>query len=187
MKEGAFCWQQTYDRMHQSFPGYTAQPVIGITGNFGDKGCELAEGYFKSVLRAGATPVIIPPFADKDALINLLDHVDGLLFSGGGDINPLYLDEEPVRELGGINAERDLPELLLARLAYDRQIPMLGICRGIQVLAAALGGTVHQDIYSSCSSQQPLLKHRTAAMPRISSISNRALYCMASCRQRFCR
>ena len=159
MKEGAFCWQQTYDRMHQSFPGYTAQPVIGITGNFGEKGCELAEGYFKSVLQAGATPVIIPPFADKDALINVLDHVDGLLFSGGGDINPLYLNEEPIRELGSVNAERDLPELLLARLAYDRQIPMLGICRGIQILAAALGGSVHQDIYQACAPQQTLLKH----------------------------
>ena len=159
MKEGAFCWQQTYDRMHRSFPGYTSQPVIGITGNFGDKGCELAEGYFKSVLRAGATPVIIPPFANKDALINVLDHIDGLLFSGGGDINPLYLNEEPIRELGGINAERDLPELLLARLAYDRQIPMLGICRGIQILATALGGSVHQDIYQNSTPQQPLLKH----------------------------
>lgn len=158
MKEGDFCWQQTYDRMHQSFPGYHAQPVIGITGNFGDKGCELAEGYFKSVLKAGATPVIIPPFADKDALISVLDHVDGLLFSGGGDINPLFLNEEPVPELGGINAERDLPELLLARLAYDRQIPMLGICRGIQILAAALGGKVHQDIGRALGTQN-LIKH----------------------------
>lgn len=159
MKEGDFCWQQTYDKMHQSFPGYHTQPVIGITGNFGDKGCELAEGYFRSVLKAGATPVIIPPFADKDALINVLNHVDGLLLSGGGDINPLFLNEDPVPELGGINAERDLPELLLVRLAYDRQIPMLGICRGIQVIAAALGGKIHQDIYRNGGTQQHLIKH----------------------------
>lgn len=159
MKKGGFCWQQSYDKMHQAFPGYKAQPVIGITGNFGDKGCELAEGYFKSVLCAGATPVIIPPFTDKDALIGVLDHVDGLLFSGGGDINPLYLNEDPIRELGSINATRDLPELLLAQLAYDRQIPMLGICRGIQVLAVALGGKVHQDIYHSYNGKKTLLKH----------------------------
>lgn len=159
MEKGAFCWQQTYEKMHQSFPGFKTQPVIGITGNFGEKGCELAEGYFQSVLRAGATPVIIPPFKDKDALVNVLEHIDGLLFSGGGDINPLYLNEDPVRELGGINAERDLPELLLAQLAYDRQIPMLGICRGIQVIAAALGGRIHQDIYREQNPKQTIIKH----------------------------
>lgn len=152
-----FDWTKQYDRLHAAFPGTRRVPLIGITGNFGDKGCELAEGYYQSILMAGATPVVIPPFADADALTSVLDRVDGLLFSGGGDLNPLYVGEEPVPGLGGINPKRDLPELLLARLAADRQIPMLGICRGIQVLAAALGGTLYQDLNSQYG--QPLVKH----------------------------
>ena len=150
--------QKTYDEWHMSFPSYQRQPVIGITGNFGERGCELAEGYFRSVLEAGGTPVIIPPFEDKDALVNTLDHLDGLLLSGGGDINPLLLGEEPSTRLGGINPRRDVPELLLVRLAYNRQIPILGICRGCQVLAAALGGSVHQDIQEDMP-EAKLIKH----------------------------
>lgn len=158
MNTGYFDWKAAYGRYHQRFPGFKSQPVIGITGNFGEKGCELAEGYFESVLKAGATPVVIPPFEDKDALANVLDRVDGLLLSGGGDLNPLFTGEEPVPQLHAVNYKRDLAELLLIRLAYDRQIPMLGICRGIQMLAVALDGSVWQDIGSQ-QPGQPLLKH----------------------------
>ncbi len=158
MNTGYFDWKAAYGRYHQRFPGFKSQPVIGITGNFGEKGCELAEGYFESVLKAGATPVVIPPFEDKDALANVLDRVDGLLLSGGGDLNPLFTGEEPVPQLHAVNYKRDLAELLLIRLAYDRQIPMLGICRGIQLLAVALDGSVWQDIGSQ-QPGQPLLKH----------------------------
>ena len=129
MSSGYFDWETAYGQYHNRFPGYKKQPVIGITGNFGEKGCELAEGYFESVLKAGATPVIIPPFEDRDALANVLEHVDGLLLSGGGDLNPLFTGEEPIPQLHSVNYKRDLAELLLIRLAYDRQIPMLGICR----------------------------------------------------------
>ena len=153
-----FDWKQTYNDWHAQFPTHEKQPVIGITGNFGDKGCELAEGYFRSVLEAGGVPMIIPPFDDKDALLAALDHIDGLLLSGGGDINPLYLGEEPSPALHSINPRRDFCELMLVRLAYDRQIPMLGICRGIQVLAAALDGTLHQDIKEAMPDAH-LLKH----------------------------
>lgn len=157
MKTNYFDWKEQYNKIHCNFPGYSVQPIIGITGNFGEKGCELAEGYYESVLKAGATPVIIPPYEDTDALINTLEHIDGLLLSGGGDLNPLFLEEEPIRELHNINYKRDLSELLITRLAYDRQIPILGICRGIQVLTAALDGELYQDIYSQCEGH--LLKH----------------------------
>lgn len=59
MSSGYFDWETAYGQYHNRFPGYKKQPVIGITGNFGEKGCELAEGYFESILKAGATPVII--------------------------------------------------------------------------------------------------------------------------------
>ena len=139
-------WKSRYNAFHAAYPGVNRTPVIAITGNFGDKGCELAEGYFESILRAGATPLILPPTDQPEALATALDHIDGLLLSGGADLNPLFVGEEPVPALGGINARRDLSELLLIRLAFDRQIPMLGICRGIQMMTAALDGSIWQDL-----------------------------------------
>lgn len=122
------------------------RPLIGITGNYGEKTCKLGEGYYKQVEAAGGVPVVLPPLANKEAILNTLDRIDALLLSGGSDINPLYCGEEPDSRLGGINAERDLPELLICRLAANRQMPILGICRGIQTMAVALGGHVCQHI-----------------------------------------
>ena len=144
-----FDWQSQLVAAYASYPEATKKPVIGITGNYDDQTCKLAEGYYKSVWRAGGVPVILPPLRDTEAIINTLEHIDGLLLSGGADYNPLYAGEEPMSQLGGINAERDLPELMITQLAYNRQIPMLGICRGIQTLAIALGGKVAQDISSA--------------------------------------
>ena len=135
-----------------------ARPIIGITGNFGAKGCELAEGYYQSVLQAGGIPLVLPPYTDAEALCQTLDRVDGILLSGGGDINPLLLGEEPIPGLHGICPQRDEMELQLVREAYNRQIPTLGICRGIQTLVAALGGTVYQDLNTQYS-EAPLVKH----------------------------
>ena len=134
------------------------RPIIGITGNFGAKGCELAQGYYESVLQAGGIPMVLPPYDDAAALCQKLDKVDGILLSGGGDINPLLLGEEPVPGLHGICPQRDEMELLLVREAYNRQLPILGICRGIQVLVAALGGTLYQDLNTQYS-EAPLVKH----------------------------
>lgn len=132
--------------VHQEFPVAQRRPVIGITGNYGELTCKLGEGYYKQIAAAGGVPMIIPPIADNVVLADTLDRIDALLLSGGADINPLYCGEEPVPGLGGINSERDLPELLITRMAYNRQLPILGICRGIQTLAAALNGEVEQDI-----------------------------------------
>lgn len=128
------------------FAGKGQRPVIGITGNYGEQTCKLGEGYYKQIIKAGGTPLVIPPVADEDFILSTLNRIDALLLSGGADINPLYCGEEPVSQLGGINAERDLPELLLCQLAANRQMPILGICRGIQTMAVALGGKVAQHI-----------------------------------------
>ena len=146
MKHNRFDWQAKLTDIYSAFPEAKQKPVIGITANYGEGTCKLAEGYYKSVVAAGGVPVLMPPVADKDVIINTLEHIDGLLLSGGADFNPLYCGEEPLPGLHGINSERDLPELLTVRLAYNRQIPMLGICRGIQTLAMALDGKVAQDI-----------------------------------------
>ena len=124
--------------------GYKA-PVIGISGNFREGDCTLAQGYYMSVLKAGGTPVVIPSYDNEKALVSLLDTLDGLVLSGGADIDPDYLGEEPL-DCISVNPRRDAQELMLVRLAVDRQIPILGICRGIQMLTAALGGKLYQDI-----------------------------------------
>lgn len=134
------------------------RPLIGITGNFGERGSELAEGYYASVEAAGGVPLVIPPGLKPEMLCSLLDRLDGVLLSGGADVNPLFVGEEPIPQLGGINPRRDASELLLVRLAYDRQIPLFGICRGIQVLAMALGGNIHQDL-GACLPEVKLIKH----------------------------
>ena len=141
-----FDWQSLLTKAYTSFPEAPQKPVIGITGNYGELTCKLAEGYYKSIVRAGGVPVIIPPLSDTDVIINTLEQLDGLVLSGGADYDPRYAGEEPWPSLGTINEERDLPELLITQLAYNRQIPILGICRGIQTLAMALGGHVRQDI-----------------------------------------
>ena len=158
----SFDLQQRLDDVYARFPEAERRPVVGITGNYEDLACKLGRGYYQSVIAAGGVPVVIPPSADADTLVNTLDHIDALLLSGGADINPLYLGEEPSPRLHGINSERDLPELMVTRLAYNRQLPILGICRGIQTLAAALGGKVSQDIAegaAAADAAQPLLKH----------------------------
>ena len=148
--------EEEYAKLHSSFPIYKHRPIIGITGNYDSGKCTLLEGYYRSVLEAGGTPLIVPSFDDTDAMVSVLDNVDALILSGGGDINPLYLGEEPIPELSSINPARDWQELMLVRLAANRQIPILGICRGIQVMTAALGGKLYQDIYRQAGAT---LKH----------------------------
>ncbi len=144
----SFDISERYDAIHRTAPCQKAAPVIGLTGNFQEGACTLLEGYFTSILKAGGIPFIIPPFDNIDSLTDVLKPLDGLVLTGGADINPLILGEEPIKELHSINPRRDYQELLLARLAADHQIPVLGICRGIQVMNAAFGGSLYQDIHS---------------------------------------
>ena len=147
-----------YNALHSRFPSCKRRPAIGITANFRDGNAALAEAYYQSVIAAGCTPLIIPPYLDRDALPETLEHIDALVLSGGADIDPRYMNEEPdYTLLHTINPKRDEQEILLTMLAERRNIPILGICRGIQTLAVALGGKVHQDIYAGLGGE--LLAH----------------------------
>lgn len=152
-----FNWTGIYERLNTGMKHRGQRPLIGITGNYSELNTTLGEAYYRSVLEAGGIPVVLPPHDDIDVLKDMLDSLDGILFSGGADLNPLFVREEPIQGLRGINHRRDLQELLLVRLAYDRQLPMLGICRGIQMMVAALGGSIYQDIYSQ--KDKNCLKH----------------------------
>lgn len=118
-------------------------PVIGLTtygrdvaGN-GDY-C-LPSAYADAVVRAGGTPVLLPPAA---AMVAVAERLDGLILSGGGDLAPSCYGEAAHRTVYMVDAGRDSGELALARHAVERQLPCLCICRGIQVLNVALGGTL---------------------------------------------
>lgn len=134
------------DNIYATFPEADHRPMIGLTGNCADIDITIRNYYHKQIVAAGGVPVIIPPVAEKDVIINTLERLDAIILTGGADYNPLWAGEEPSAKLHHINAQRDLPELLITRLAYNRNIPMLGICRGIQTLAMALDGKVIQDI-----------------------------------------
>lgn len=132
--------------MQQTF---VAKPLIGVS-SFADPGLTSVNlTYIKAVEKAGGVPVIIPVTNDKALLDQYLNLVDGVIMTGGEDIGPLkYFSEEPNQHLGGIAPERDDFDVMLIRSAVAKGLPLLGICRGEQLLNVAFGGTLYQDIPS---------------------------------------
>lgn len=104
----------------------------------------LALDYVQAVHRAGAIPILFPPIGDHAQA--WLDRVDALVMPGGGDVDPLLYGAEPHPLSMGVNPARDVVELALLRAAWQRRMPMLLICRGMQLLNVALGGTLHQHV-----------------------------------------
>ncbi len=133
-------------------------PLIGIScGTFHDRDwCPPSYGhrktYVDAVLRAGGAPLLIPPLLDATALRAIYDRLDGLLLAGGGDISPNHYGDQPHERLGVIDLPRDMAELRLARWAAADHKPLLGICRGVQLINVALGGSLYQDIPSQLGS-----------------------------------
>lgn len=139
------------------------KPLIGISPSPDETGMDhghfrryvLSDTYTRSVLAAGGTPVILPPHVES--IDDLLDSLDGIIFSGGGDIDSSHWNEEPHAEAYGFDEERDTFELQAIPKVVSRDMPMLGICRGIQTVNVALGGSIVQDI----PAQMPgTLQHR---------------------------
>lgn len=107
----------------------------------------LPHNYVEAVQRAGGQAILLPPDpAATTEPLEVLDLVDGLLLAGGADIDPSFYGQEPEPGLEATVPERDAFELALAKAALDRNQPVLGICRGLQIINVARGGTLHQDI-----------------------------------------
>lgn len=117
--------------------------VIGISAS---KPSSATETYVQAVRRAGGVPLIIPITADDIELQTLLKVVDGVIMTGGEDVEPWRYGHEPIPELGGVYPERDEFDIKLLRMAAERRLPIMGICRGLQVMNVAFGGTLYQDI-----------------------------------------
>lgn len=126
------------------------KPIIGITTFLESKAKESYESvnynYIKSVYLAGGIPVLIPIVEDEEIVNNYLKSIDGLILSGGEDVSPLMYGENPMEKVQLICAQRDKFEKELFLEALKSNIPVLGICRGLQVMNVALGGTLYQDI-----------------------------------------
>ncbi|QKG85479.1 gamma-glutamyl-gamma-aminobutyrate hydrolase family protein [Kroppenstedtia pulmonis] len=129
---------------------YSTDETIGLKSELGVRGQEwqiLAHDYIHAVEQAGGTPVILPLTQSTDSLHRILSLLDGILFSGGSDIDPQHYGELPRYGLGSLDSHRDQHELMLVKKALDEMdIPVLGICRGFQLMNVARGGTLYQDL-----------------------------------------
>lgn len=141
-------------------PKNLQKPIIGITPDYAydTKRFLIHEDYIHAIQRAGGIPILLMP---EDQ--SFPDYVDGILFSGGGDIDPLLFGEEPIAQNGEISPLRDAYELWLCEQAFLRDIPIFGICRGMQVMNIAAGGGIYQDIAVQHGSQ---IKHSQQAPRR---------------------
>jgi putative glutamine amidotransferase len=117
------------------------------TGTSGPERAQLNTGYLDALQRAGAVPVLIPPQLKGDALARLLGGIDGLLLTGGGDVEPgLYGEKTTHPSVAGVSRKRDSLELSVVQWALANQLPTLAICRGMQVLNVSLGGSLFQHV-----------------------------------------
>lgn len=135
--------------------------------------------YINAILLSGGTPILIPYSTDLIECKNIVERLDGLLLPGGIDISPRLYGEEPIPEAGMAIRNMDLYEIELIHEAKKQEKPILAICRGIQVLNVALGGTLYQDIHvqkaaTICHSQN--VNIRDEMTHGVSLISDRILY-----------
>ncbi|MBF0199783.1 MAG: gamma-glutamyl-gamma-aminobutyrate hydrolase family protein [Desulfamplus sp.] len=142
------------------------KPVIGIT-TYLDKSPQkvyagVSNSYIHSVLAAGGLPVLLPVVDDQDMAAYYLTVIDGLLLSGGEDVCTMVYGENPIKEVEMFCPERDSFEINLFCAALEQNVPVLGICRGLQVMNAALGGTLYQDIFAQ---RKNVLGHLPKKLP----------------------
>ena len=149
------------------------RPIIGISssvivdeaGSFaGYKRAYVNKDYVDAVIRAGGVPLIIPFSTDKEVIISQAQLIDGLILSGGHDINPYNYGQEPSQKIGETFPERDTYEMILLEESKKRNIPILGICRGFQLINVAAGGTLYQDLSLIPGN---ILKHNQVSNPTL--------------------
>ncbi len=128
------------------------KPLIGITTRNGKDGdghplTALQHSYIKAIAQAGGLPILIPEILSEEDFLDLYSHLKGILFSGGGDVSLKYFNGSDHPRIGEVDELRDTTEITLMRAAVNDGKPILGICRGAQVMNIALGGTLYTHIY----------------------------------------
>lgn len=124
------------------------QPIIGVMPlvDAAKESYWMLPGYFNGILQAGGLPLMLPLTTDASRIAQLCHLCDGILLTGGQDIQPELYGAEPLPCCGECSPERDTMELQLLELAFQQDLPVLGICRGIQLLNVCFGGTLYQDL-----------------------------------------
>ena len=125
-------------------------PIIGVSGSINDRETELflMRSYSSALTASGAAPLLLSPDMNDGMLDACLERIDGLLLAGGNDMAPEIFGELPIAQLGEVNPLRDDFEMRIIPKAFALGMPIFGICRGIQSLNAAMGGTLWQDLPS---------------------------------------
>lgn len=124
-------------------------PIIGVTAGIDENGrVSVSASYMRAICAVGAAAVVLSPVSASHEVWYQSQAVDALVLSGGGDVWPLLYGEEPQRGIGRVDRERDVWELALCRMAAQTGRPILGVCRGMQVMNVAFGGDICQDISS---------------------------------------
>lgn len=134
------------------------KPLIGLTPSHDTDTNDLRmrPTYMAAITACGGIPIILPLKAAKEELKQLVDTFDGFIFTGGPDVHPFYFGEETHPSCGDASPERDLMELSLLPLILEAKKPILGVCRGIQIINIGLGGTIFQDIKSQLKLEPPI-------------------------------
>lgn len=122
--------------------------IVGISCALTDNNSRIGRKYSEAVIKAGGIPFLLPITEDTAALTGMLEKIDALILTGGEDLNPSIYGEEPHPALGTVDTLRDGYDLYLVRKAASMGLPILGICRGEQLINIAFGGTLYQDIPS---------------------------------------
>jgi len=122
--------------------------LIGLSVNHKEGTSRIADAYVNAVVKAGGTPILIPLITNEEALEEIVGRIDGLILSGGGDIYSQFFGEELHPAVESYDLERDRYEIALVKQAVEQQLPVLGICRGSQLINVAFGGNLIQDIPS---------------------------------------
>ena len=124
------------------------KPIIGLVPLIDEKkeSFWMLPGYMDGITEAGGIPVMLPLTHDEGEIEELLDHMHGILLTGGHDVSPALYNEKPLKECAQTIEERDRMEMILLKKTLERDMPVLGICRGIQFLNVFAGGTLYQDL-----------------------------------------
>ncbi|WP_391120157.1 gamma-glutamyl-gamma-aminobutyrate hydrolase family protein [Psychrobacillus sp. L3] len=136
------------------------RPIIGVSSSLKEDVLTVPTENMHAIVKFGGVPLVLPNmvYAGIDAIAEMMD---GLLLTGGGDIDPTLFGEEPLQGLGDITPERDAFEIAMIQKMLEMNKPILGLCRGAQILNTAVGGDMYQDIYSQI--EQKLLQHNQQA------------------------